>query len=212
VATTASCDTCHRTTAWLPATFSHTNVVAGTCASCHGTSAKGKPANHVATTASCDTCHRTTAWLPATFSHTNVVAGTCASCHGTTAKGKPANHFITTRSCDACHATTGWLPVKPYTHLSPFYKQHSSGVTCANCHKSNSETATWTAAAYKPDCAGCHASRYKPSEHKKVASPTVLYTVAELKDCSGSCHTYTNSTLTTIQKSRSGQHRPTGSF
>jgi hypothetical protein len=164
----------------------------------------------VVTTASCDTCHRTTAWLPATFSHTGVVAGTCATCHnGTSARGKSASHFATTRSCDACHATTAWLPVRPYAHLSPFYKPHNSGVTCASCHKSNSEVATWTFAAYKPDCAGCHASRFKPDAHKKVDSPTVLYTVAELKDCTGSCHTYTNTTFTTILKARSGKHRST---
>jgi hypothetical protein len=34
--------------------------------------------------------------------------------------------------------------------------------------------------------------------------------VAELKDCSGSCHVYTNSTFTTILRSRSGEHRATG--
>jgi hypothetical protein len=163
----------------------------------------------VVTTASCDTCHRTTAWLPATFSHTGVVAGTCASCHGTSARGKPTNHFITTRACDACHATTAWLPVRPYTHLSPFYKPHNSSVTCASCHKSNSEVATWTFAAYKPDCAGCHAARFKPDPHKKVDSPKILYTVSELKNCAGSCHTYTNSTFTTIQRTRTGQHRST---
>jgi len=211
VVTTASCDTCHRTTAWLPATFSHTGVVAGTCATCHnGTSARGKTANHVVTSASCDTCHRTTAWLPATFSHTGVVAGTCATCHnGTSAKGKPTGHFVTSRECDACHTTTAWLPVKPYTHLSPFYKPHNSSVTCAGCHKSNSEAATWTFAAYKPDCAGCHAARFVPGSHKKVDSPQILYTVGELKDCSGSCHTYTNSTFTTVLRARSGQHRST---
>jgi len=211
VMTTASCDSCHRTSAWLPATFSHAGVAPGTCASCHnGTSARGKTANHVATTASCDTCHRTTAWLPATFSHTGVAPGTCATCHnGTSATGKPTTHFVTTRACDACHATSAWLPARPYTHLSPFYKPHNSGVTCASCHKSNTGMATWTFAAYKPDCAGCHASRFKPDAHKKVDSPKILYTVSELKDCSGSCHTYTNTTFTTILKARSGKHRST---
>nr|MBP8119854.1 hypothetical protein [Burkholderiales bacterium] len=57
--------------------------------------------------------------------------------------------------------------------------------------------------------AGCHATKFKPNDHKKVDSPALLYTVNELKDCSGSCHTYTNSTLTVIKKSRSGQHRST---
>jgi hypothetical protein len=173
-------------------------------------SATGKPATHIATTASCDTCHRTTAWIPATFNHTGVAPGTCATCHnGTTAKGKSAGHFVTSRTCDACHRTTAWTPILAYSHMTPFYKAHNSGVTCASCHKSNSEVIAWQFAAYKPDCAGCHASRFKADAHKKVDSPRVLYTVAELKDCSGSCHQYTDSTFTTILKARSGKHRST---
>lgn len=209
--TSASCDSCHRTTAWLPAAFNHANVAPGTCASCHnGTQATGKPANHVVTSASCDSCHRTTAWIPATFSHANVAPGTCGSCHnGTQARGKSTTHMVTTRACDSCHRTTAWIPAT-YTHLTPAYKPHSASVTCLSCHKSNTEVATWTFAAYKPDCAGCHAGNFKQGPHKKVESPLIYYTVAELKDCSGSCHVYTNATFSTILKSRSGEHRSTG--
>ena len=157
--------------------------------------------------------HRTTAWTPATFSHTGVAAGTCATCHnGTNATGKSGSHFVTTRSCDACHRTTGWTPTTTYTHTSIGYKAHSSGVTCRSCHTSNNEVIPWPAAAYKPDCAGCHASKFPPNEHKKVNSPRINYTVAELKDCSGACHEYTNSTFTTIARTRTGQHRPTGGW
>jgi hypothetical protein len=215
IPTTASCDSCHRTTAWLPATFSHTGVAPGTCSTCHnGSTATGKPGTHIPTTASCDSCHRTTAWLPATFSHTGVAPGTCATCHnGSTATGKPSGHFVTSRSCDACHATTAWIPPKAYSHASPFYKPHNSGVICVSCHTSNSETIAWKFAAYKPDCAGCHASTFVPDSHKKVDSPKILYTVTELKDCSGSCHEYTDSTFTTIKATRTGEHRSTdGSF
>jgi len=42
-----------------------------------------------------------------------------------------------------------------------------------------------------------------------VDSPKLLYTVAELKNCAGSCHEYTNSSFTTIKKSRSSEHRST---
>jgi hypothetical protein len=46
-----------------------------------------------------------------------------------------------------------------------------------------------------------------------VDSPKILYTVQELQDCSGSCHQYTNSSFTTISKTRTGHHRSTdGSF
>lgn len=209
--TASSCDSCHRTTAWLPAAFSHAAVAPGTCATCHnGTAATGKPANHVVTSASCDSCHRTTAWIPAAFSHAAVAPGSCASCHnGVNAPGMNSGHFVTTRSCDACHSTTAWTPVLRYSHVSPFYRPHNAGVTCAGCHTSNSEVIAWPFAAYKPDCAGCHASRFKSGPHKKVESPLILYTVSELRDCSGSCHVYTDATLTVIKKARSGEHHST---
>jgi len=82
-------------------------------------------------------------------------------------------------------------------------------VACTSCHRSNSESISWTYGAYKPACAGCHAGDFKAGEHKKVDSPQILYTVSELKDCSGSCHEYTNASFTTIREMRSGEHRPT---
>ncbi|MDH5288134.1 MAG: hypothetical protein OEX23_16045, partial [Betaproteobacteria bacterium] len=211
VPTTQACDTCHRTTAWIPATFSHTGVTPGGCATCHnGTTARGKPATHIATTLSCDSCHRTTAWIPATFTHTGVTPGSCATCHnGTSARGKGASHFVTTRSCDACHRTTAWIPLGTYSHVSPGYRPHTSGVTCIACHRSNNEVIAWPFAAYRPDCAGCHAATFRPTAHKKVDSPAVFYTVGELRNCAGSCHEYTDTTFTTIRRTRTSQHRST---
>lgn len=211
IPTNAPCEACHRTVAWKPAFFRHQGVTPGTCASCHnGSMAAGKPARHMVTSSSCDSCHRTAAWLPAMFSHANVAPGTCASCHnGVNAQGMGSGHFITTRSCDACHNTTAWTPVLVYSHISPVYRPHNAGITCNQCHKSNSEVVVWPYAAYKPDCAGCHASRFKPDSHKKTESPQILYTVSELRNCSGSCHLYTDSTFTVIKKARSGEHRST---
>ena len=207
--TTASCDSCHRTTAWTPARFTHAGVAPGTCASCHnGSSARGKPTNHMLTTQSCDACHRTTAWTPAAFNHAAVTPGTCASCHnGSAATGKPTSHFITTRSCDACHRTTAWTPTIVYSHQTAFYKPHNSGVICSSCHYTNNEVIPWKFAAYKPDCAGCHADRFRP--HVKVSSPLINYTVLELRNCAGACHVYTDSTFTTIKTTRSSHHRST---
>jgi hypothetical protein len=161
----------------------------------------------------CDSCHRTTGWRPATMNHTVVAATPCANCHnGSLATGKSAAHFITTQACNSCHTTTAWTPVTTYTHKSPYYKAHRAGMLCTACHTTNNEIIAWKFAAYKPDCAGCHAGDFKPGPHKKVDSPLILYTVAELKDCSGSCHMYTDATFTRIKTSRTGQHRPTGSF
>ena len=213
MATAAACDSCHRTSAWRPASFSHASVAPGSCQSCHnGGSATGKPANHMATTASCDSCHRTSAWLPATFSHSSVAPGTCQTCHnGSGATGMPSGHLATTRACDACHTTSTWLPPKPYTHLSPNWKPHNASVTCYSCHSTRTEAATWPFAAYKPNCAGCHAGTFKPGSHKKYeGTTTIFYTAAELQNCSGACHQYSNTTFTTILRSRPGpEHRST---
>jgi hypothetical protein len=142
-----------------------------------------------------------------------VAPGTCMTCHnGMRATGKSANHFVTAKSCDTCHRTTAWRPVMSYSHTSPFYRPHNPGVTCMTCHKSNSEVIAWKFAAYKPDCAGCHADRFPIPAHKKVDNPPVFYTIAELKDCSGNCHLYTNSTFTSIKQTRTGRHRATGGF
>lgn len=122
--------TCHRTSGWVPATFNHAGIAAGSCAACHnGTTAKGKSATHLPTSQSCDTCHRTSAWAPATFNHTGVVAGTCATCHdGTKARGKTTTHVSTLlRAAIPVIASSGWLPA---TYVHP---ANSSG-TCSTCH------------------------------------------------------------------------------
>lgn len=208
---TASCDQCHNTTTFFGAKFNHTaaGVTPGTCATCHGTGGGAKtkvPVPHYA--GSCDNCHNTTTFLGAKFDHAAVTPGTCATCHGTggTAKTKvPVPHF--SGSCDLCHTTTAFIPNKSYTHISAFYRPHNAGVTCYQCHTSRTNVANWPSSTYKPDCAGCHATRYKAGSHKKYGS--VLYTVSELRNCAGSCHEYTDSTLTTILKTRSSKHRST---
>jgi len=188
------------------------NNVQGTCSSCHnGTKATGKSPNHITTTAECGACHGTLAWTPATFSHTNV-AGTCSSCHnGVQATGKSQSHFQTTLQCDTCHrSTTVWTSVR-YTHTGARYPGGHTSVSCSQCHSGNSSTPTYSSPAYAPDCAGCHASRYRQSEHKKYTTPTTAYyTVSELRNCAGACHIYTDSSMTTIKTSRTGQHRVSG--
>ncbi len=88
---------------------------------------------------------------------------------------------------------------------------HSGGVTCRSCHTGNAEVIAWPNVAYKPDCAGCHASRFRPNVHIKTRSPTtILYTVLELRNCAGSCHEYTDNTFTSVRTSRNAEHQPTG--
>lgn len=162
VPTFAPCDSCHRTTGWTPATFSHAGVAPGSCLTCHnGTIVPGKPGGHIITAASCDSCHRTTAWAPAGFNHMSVVPGTCATCHnGTTATGKPSGHVATTNSCDACHRTTSWMSAG-FSHTSVVPG------TCVTCH--NGTKAMGKPSNHIPEsqllngavmgCDGCHTSR-----------------------------------------------------
>jgi hypothetical protein len=187
----------------------HSQVI-GTCASCHnGVKATGKPATHIPTTAECSSCHGTAAWLPARVDH-STITGNCSSCHnGTRATGKNATHFITTIECNNCHRVNAWVPTLNYSHTSASYPgTHARPLACNDCHKTNSQTVPWPSPAYAPNCAACHANNFKPDSHKKYESPTtVRYTVSELRDCTGACHLYTNSSLTTIKERRNSQHR-----
>jgi hypothetical protein len=202
-----SCELCHSNIAWEPASVDHT-AVSGSCASCHnGSIAEGKNPTHLSTTAECGLCHSTTAWIPATFDHSNVTDN-CSSCHNNiTATGKNPGHFGSNQECNACHRITAWLP-DTFRHTSANYPgDHRSNLDCTDCHSTNAEVVNWSFPAYAPDCAGCHANDYESDAHKKVDTPTIRYSVMELKDCTGACHEYTDTSLTTIKKMRTTHHR-----
>jgi predicted CXXCH cytochrome family protein len=182
IASSNTCDDCHTTNTWSGAVFDHSSIT-GNCASCHnGTTATGKNAQHIQTNNLCEDCHRTTAWIPVTRVDHNDVLGSCSNCHnGTQATGKPGNHFGTTLQCDTCHQTTNWTTLV-FRHSSPSYPgDHSGNPPCTACHQTNSETVTWTAPGYQPDCAGCHASDYKPGNHQN-------WSVSQNRNCAGTCH------------------------
>jgi hypothetical protein len=215
--TTTVCEDCHNSSLWAPAdTVDHTQVL-GACGSCHdGVTATGKHPTHINTTAVCEDCHNTLIWAPVTMVDHAQVLGTCSSCHdGATAMGKNPGHFITLRQCDSCHDTFAWFPHN-FMHMSLPYEplDHASNPLCTTCHQANSEVVIWSFPTYQPDCAGCHASDFKPDPHKKYENPDVRYTVSELRDCTGSCHVYTDGTMTRIKESRPGpEHRISdGSF
>jgi predicted CXXCH cytochrome family protein len=211
-----TCDDCHTSAAWLPATFDHTGIT-GNCQNCHdGTQATGKHLTHINTTNLCEDCHSTLVWAPVTMVDHTQILGSCSSCHdGVTATGKSPIHFGTSRECDDCHDTFAWAP-HIFTHMALPYEplDHASNPPCSSCHQANAEAVFWSFPAYQPNCAGCHASDFKPDPHKKHENPDVRYSVGELSDCSGSCHVYMDSTMNTIKDNRPGpQHRISdGSF
>jgi Cytochrome c7 and related cytochrome c len=236
ITTSNTCNLCHGVVAnWVATVVDHTQVT-GTCFSCHnGTKATGMTSIsglHFKTTTSCNACHLTkdtktklpAAWKiasKAAFDHSQAT-GTCVSCHATTAKPpaidvKSATHFITTQPCESCHTTTLWTTFLPYTHMSPTYVMHTAptGVvqtapeSCYSCHKQKNEKITFLSPSLVPDCAACHSDKYKPDPHTKFGN--TKYTAAELRDCTGACHIYSSSALTTITTNRptNTKHRPT---
>lgn len=163
-----SCDSCHRTVAWVPASWNHIGVSPGSCASagCHviGSNQYYKPANHTRTgmaTYACDDCHGMVSWVPARYKHTGASpSGICMGCHdGAIAVGKPAGHIATTDDCNQCHFSTatwlGALGAKPANHIP-----YNGGVQCTACHTGSGVMAgaTLHANVSSLTCKTCHLS------------------------------------------------------
>ena len=210
---TESCDNCHRTFAWTPASWNHIGTLPGSCttAGCHvsGSNQYFMPNSHSTAIAyttrtkasflgACDACHNYLSWNPAPFKHN--VAGACTDCHTM----KTGHIAINGADCGACHRTRtgGWLPASAHSgnetglcnscHLAARPANHvTKGWTtsCDDCHKS---TTTWSGATghfdlvppHVPTCRSCHNNE----EHDGKDGAT------SVMDCS-----------------RSGCHRPGGS-
>jgi hypothetical protein len=207
IPSTGSCGNCHTTIAWTPARFEHRGVMLA-CASCHDSvHATGKPSRHVPTQLACSTCHSTSAWIPVIFRHSGVV-GNCQSCHnGLGASGKPVGHMVAALDCSSCHHNTLSWSAATYVHTGASYPgEHHVALTCTRCHTTNTQQIPWPSPANAPACAGCHERNYQPAPHTKYGN--VKYTAAELKNCTGACHVYSDPTLKSIVKPRPGpQHQ-----
>ena len=180
-ALTDSCDHCHRTYSFFPASWNHVNVPPGSCSTqqgCHiagsgnryyrevATLPLGKThMSFLATTGSlaCDTCHNFVRWTPAM--HMQPATSPCTSCHDNgKAQGTFSGHVaIGTEDCSGCHFQSlgSWLPVlkgKPGNHI-PY---NATATSCHTCH-----TATTGPAIHGPAlhayltgmaCTTCHLS------------------------------------------------------
>ncbi|MFM2065583.1 MAG: hypothetical protein RLZZ584_492 [Pseudomonadota bacterium] len=186
IATTASCDSCHRVgAAWASnVQFDHAGVAAGSCASCHnGAKATGQSPRHVPNNSvsgmatSCDQCHRSgyASWLPAKVHANFAISSQCASCHsGSTppAVGKPATAVhANAGACEGCHTSTSvWA-----LGARPDHASFTSATNCANCH--NGGTASAKSAAHIPtsqNCISCHnatAAGWKPTSWNHTQLP-----------------------------------------
>jgi hypothetical protein len=206
-----ACETCHTTNAWMPARFDHRSVLPHTCTTCHNAvRAIGLPRNHVPTSQQCDTCHGTLAWAPAKLDHTTLVTN-CQSCHNNTnAVGKPAAHMALQQDCATCHSYPDWSAVN-FRHASTKYPgAHRAALGCIACHTTNTDKVPYPFAADAGSCGGCHAKDFVPKAHPRT-NGGALYTVTELRDCSGACHIYNersrDNETTTVKRLPGPYHR-----
>ncbi len=198
IGSVAQCDTCHNnTTAWKPAYYNHTGVVAGTCATCHNNiNALGKPATHLPTGAACDACHTiATAFAPTRMNHANatgpLAAGNCSTCHSgiylsINAQVKTATHVPTTKQCDTCHTSTSTWATATFTHAV-------TDVNCSTCH--NGATALGKPTTHIPtgaQCSICH-KNYISFRPAAMSHPATTGPVA-----TGNCSTCHNGSYVAV--------------
>lgn len=209
--TNAQCDTCHKTTVWTPAIFSHVGMPDGQCAVCHnGTTALGKSRNHipVPATISCDNCHKTSSWLQYAFSHKNINSG-CSDCHGgqvftgvpVQPKAKPNNHMLTSLDCGACHSTTNFVILKSGAPVTLPSGHFLTSQPCSVCHSGGSFLpGRMNHAGITGGCAACHngtAFLGVTPRSQASANPAHMTTTAPCETCHTSTSTFLVANLTT---------------
>jgi hypothetical protein len=127
-----TCQTCHSTAAWQPATFDHSLI--------------GFPLTGAHTTLACNQCHSN--------GNFNLTSKTCVSCHlKDYQKTSNPNHGQQgfPQTCDTCHNTAAWQPAS-FNHATsgfPLTGAHST-LQCSQCHINNNYNLTNTA------CVSCH--------------------------------------------------------
>ena len=154
-----TCQTCHTTIAWQPATFTHTSV--------------GFPLTnaHADPPRVCLDCHINNNY--------NLTTTACASCHlkDYNTATTPVNHvrlgFPTT--CESCHDTVVWTDGK-FDHAATGFALTNSHAAppraCGDCHINNNYNLTSANTA----CVSCHLKDYNtattPINHIQVGFPT----------------------------------------
>lgn len=168
-----SCQTCHNTTAWQPATFDHStigfpltgahqtlpctqchvngnyNLTSSTCVSCHMKDYQGTTdPNHVQAQLpqTCQGCHNTTTWAGATFNHATT-GFTLTGAHATLQCSQchvNGNYSLNTGACSSCH-------MKDFQGTTdPNHVQGGFPTTCDSCHT----TVSWAGATFNHNSTG----------------------------------------------------------
>ena len=130
-----TCELCHSTSAWQPASFDHSK------------SAFPLTGSHTVPPRQCADCH-----INNNFSITDT---TCISCHQKDFTGatSPVPHSGFPTTCQLCHDTIQWTDATFNHNNTPFPLTGSHTVpprACADCHVNNNYTSLPTT------CIGCH--------------------------------------------------------
>jgi NMD protein affecting ribosome stability and mRNA decay len=127
-----TCQNCHSTSAWQPASFNHDSV--------------GFPLTGGHAKLQCDQCHSN--------GNFNLTTTACVSCHLKDFQGTTNPNHMTTgipQQCEICHTTSAWQPAT-FDHSKtafPLTGAHAQ-VACAQCHTNGNYNLTTTA------CVACH--------------------------------------------------------
>lgn len=129
-----SCQQCHTTEHWLPATFDHallSTTKLQRCESCH---ARPDDSFHRQSGSSCVQCHVPAAWKPSTFKHDQFFVldrdhnVACATCHASAVDGQTDFKRYT---CFGCHEHT------PANIRGEHAEEGIRDTTdCVKCHRS----------------------------------------------------------------------------
>ena len=136
-----TCQTCHTTASWSPATFNHSTV------NFPLTGAHSVPPRQ------CSDCH--------VNNNYNLTSTTCVSCHLKDFQNATnPNHMQAgfSQSCEMCHTTTAWQPAQFDHSKSAFPLTGAHTVPprqCTDCHINNNYNLTSTT------CVSCHLKDYQ---------------------------------------------------
>jgi hypothetical protein len=185
----ASCETCHGTSAWPGAPYDHTQTqfpLTGAhqplpCQSCHADAVYGGKSF------ACVACHQSDYDTTTTPNHLQASYSTdCTSCHDTTTWiGAQFDHNQTQFPLTGAHLAIGCQSC----HADGVYA--GKNTACVACHQSDYDTTTapnHLQAGYPTDCTGCHTTTTWLGAQFNHSQTQFPLTGAHLATACQSCH------------------------
>jgi len=171
-----TCDICHNTAAWQPATFDH--------------SKSGFPltGSHTVPPRQCTDCH--------VNNNYNITDTSCVSCHQTDYNNAttPVPHSGFPTTCQQCHDTVQWTDGK-FDHSTTGFALTGLHTVppraCTDCHVNNNYNLTTTA------CVSCHLKDYQTTTNPN-------HVTANFPQTCDQCHSTSNWTSATFNHASTG--------